>query len=523
MPQGPQGRPYDPLEPRAVSYAATEDFLHAYGLINGFQIPDSLFFPTPGSPSDGGAPGEAVGYTTSPLNPQLQPFGPTKELDTDSPTTSLAAEEIPKLYQLYHNIYGQSLDEPRPMQDKLEAFSRAGVAKLLVCATMATGYDDEGEAIFSPPLLMVVSCPTLAWAERAGNPWKATLDQTPFLEAPPAESWDGVVASLSQNTRNDSVTNIGKREPKWYRLANVASFPQHGVFTSLVATASRYSDEEDPYMEERTQRCLYMSVKDAKGRIRELVDLACETLDSKDRSKEAAVVLPFCLPLPADSALPVGYIGEAGLGFKNFRQLMQNQYGKQVAATLDTALIREWIELAAADPGAILMRWFNMYDGYNKWFDRAAPWKEPRFYHLLMKTEFRIAGRQHIDALKHARKGREAIEKPLAHYVRISKESLEYLVRQHQPDDQLDCGAAAACEWIYLVQAKHKGIQAALLHFYKRENVPLELWQFQPCVLPAKLSQSARTPLPRIFFQEPFFFSSTIGRILFQKKKVSSN
>ena len=45
-----------------------------------------------------------------------------------------------------------------------------------------------------------------------------------------------------------------------------------------------------------------------------------------------------------------------------------------------------------------------------------------------------------------------------------------------------------------MVQAKHKGIQAALLHFYKRENVPLELWQFQPCVLPAKLSSKTTAP-----------------------------
>ena len=429
------------LEPRAVSYAATEDFLHAYGLINGFRIPDSVFFSTPGSPSNGGAPGEplevpgegapvGVGYTTSPLNPQLQPFGPTEGLDLSSPTASLAAEEIPKLYQLYHTIYGQSQDEPRPMQDKLAAFSRAGVAKILVCAVMPAKFDSEGEAIFSPPLLMVVSCPMLAWAERAGNPWNCTAAETPFLEPHTEQSWDAVVASLCQNTRNASVKEIGKREPKWYRRANVAAFPPHGTLTSLVATPSRYPDEDDPYMDERTQRCLYMSVKDARDRIRQSVDYACEALDPKNRSKEAAVVLPCCLALPADSALPVGIIGDAGLGFKNFRQLMHNQYGKHVAATLDTALIREWIELAAADPCAILMRWFHMNDGYNTWFDREAPWKKPRFYHLLMKTEYRIAGRQHIDALKHALKGTEAIEKALVQYERIAKESLEYL---HQP------------------------------------------------------------------------------------------
>ena len=419
---------------------------------------------------------------------------PPRSWISDSPTTSLAAEEIPELYQLYHTIYGPSQDEPRPMQDKLDAFARAGVTKLLVCAAFPVDRNEQGGALFSSPQLMVITCPTLAWKERAGNPWTTTLEETPFLE-PDVESWDAVVASIDQDTRNASVVDIGKRAPALYHEADLVAFLQHGILTSLVATPSRYAAEDDPYMEDGTYRCLYMSVKDAWSRMQH-IDLARNAIDHKDRSKTAAVVLPFCVPLPTGSALPVGFLGEATLGFKNFRQLIHNQYGKHVAATLDTALIREWIELAAAEPGAILTRWFYSYDKYREWFLKSAPWKEARYYHLLQKAGFRMAGRKHIDALQHARSGAtKQFLQSLAHYDRISKASLDYLHDHYMPGNPLDCGAAAACERVYLVKTKNKGLQAAFHHFWDSDNVPEALWQLQPCELPAKMSAKTAAPI----------------------------
>ena len=378
-------RPKAPKDPRErhlacsrTPYAATDAFIAAFNLrVPEFQIPDSIFKSSP-VPPDVSADG-SFSFAEAALDPRLQAFGPVKGSRSDG----TPSRTIPDMCELFRTIYRPSVDDRPSKQDKLTAFASAGVPKMLICGRIWTG-ESDGQDLWSPPLLMVVACPTLAYHDRCTAPWRG--DDVPFVEHG-ATHWNAVLASLHQNSRAGSTAHIGKRSPEEYHRSLLVSFPQHGGLTKLIAIASQHSSIGDEHMDRDSRDRLYMSRDDAIKWIDSSIDHAHDSLDGVRKGAAAAAVIPACLPLPAKSPLPIGIYGTASLGFTKFRQLIRNQYGRQVAETLDTSLIREWVDFAARDPNPLIMDWLFMAMT-EEWFARTASWSAASFFHRIQLARY---------------------------------------------------------------------------------------------------------------------------------------